>query len=377
MRWLMALKLVMVLLAMSGCALGLNPNPHPQAPIGIEGESGELSVRAQVADAIETVGVDRLHELGLSGEGVSILLIAPFKDFRSGASVPVGFYLEQIVSSIAPGAQVLSCDTGGSFFSLKPVQLVDCLLEALSVEPDVVVVGAMGWGTLRPECEDRLDGRINRSGLLIFAGAGDYSSDGLAYPACARGVIPVLATYDTNQSGNLPFLRNCWRESIHKDEPACFTNYLSDRALLAAPGAIIEVGLFGVEIPYCCSTAISATIVGAAVALLLEAHPTASPSQIRQALRETGVPVLRRGEALGVRISASRAHRWLEEHLSEPEPLPDPEPQTVNEFDENGNCLIDTDEFLKAMDAWMGGLIESEIFYEVMDAWISQTDICK
>lgn len=372
MRWLMTLKLVMVLLAISGCAPGLKLN-LTQAP----SQESELSVSAQVAEVIETLGIDRLHELGLSGEGVSILLIAPFKDFRSGAGVPVGFYLEQIVSSIAPGAQVLSCDTGGSFFSLKPVQLVDCLLEALSVEPDVVVVGAMGWGTLGAECEDRLDGRINRSGLLIFAGAGDYGSDGLAYPACARGVVPVMATYDTNQSGNLPFLRNCWQGSIHKDEVACFTNYVSDRPLLAAPGAIIEIGLFGVEIPYCCSTAISATILGAVMALLLEGFPDYPRPQILQALKETGVPVKdQKGDTLGLRVSASRAHRWLDEHAQRPPHQPEPSAQTVEDFDLNNNCRIDTDELIEAMDAWVQGEIERELFYAIMDAWISQSDIC-
>jgi len=373
MRQLAVLKLFLALIILSGCGLGLD-SPF-QAPI--EDGSGSLAVHAQVADAIKMMGIDRLHDLGLSGKGVSILLMAPFREFRPGTGVPVGFYLQQIIDSIAPGAQVLTCDTGGDFFSVELVQLADCLLEALSQKPDVAVAGAMGWGTLGSECDDLLDGRLAHSGVMIFAGAGDFSSEGLAYPACARGVIPVLATYDANRFQDLPFLRNCWQGSIHKDEVACFTNYVSDRPLLAAPGAVIEVGLFGVEIPYCCSTAISATILGAVMALLLESFPDYPRPQILQALKETGVPVKdREGNTLGMRVSASRAHRWLSDHAQQPGSRSEPSVPTVQDFDLDKNCRIDTGELLEAMDAWVQGGITRELLYKIMDAWISQSDIC-
>jgi|GEM_PF-5388389 len=367
---------------LTGC--GLLELEQVGAPPGTSATAAgprETELHAQKAEAIQTMGIDRLQDEGLLGQGVSILLMAPFKAFRPGTNVPVGFYLEQLVQAVAPAARVIPCDTGGDFFNLDPVQFGDCLLEALFQKPDIVVVGAMSWDTQAPGCDDLLDGRLARSELLVFAGAGDSSAEGLAYPACVPGVIPVLATYDADQSGQLPYLRGCWRESIHKDELACFTNYLEGRTLLAAPGAIVTLDLFGVDIPYCCSTAIAATLLGAGVALLLEAYPGASIDKILQALRETGVPIKDRGgSTVGVRAALYRAYLLLGETLQpEPEPTPDPNPspsRSAKDFDLDENCLIDAMEFSRAVEAWAGGEIDNELFFKVLDAWVSQANVC-
>ena len=387
MRWMNVglglLLLLAILFVSSGCGLTefkLQDEGQRITSVTNSSQGGPLTVHAQIAEAMETLGIQQLHEAGLSGQGVTLFLIAPFKEFRPGAEVPVGFYLTQIIQAIAPGAQIVPCDTGGDSFNIEPIQLSDCLLEALWQKPDIIVVGAMSWETFPSECDDLLDGRVTNSNLLIFAGAGDTSSEGLAYPACIPNVVPVLATYDATQSGNLPFLRNCWRNSIHKDELACFTNYLSDQTLLAAPGAIIQAKLFEVNIPYCCSTAISATIAGATTALFLEAYPSALPDQIFQAFRETGVPIKDvDGRTLGIRISAHRAYLWMkeQEELSLlPSPSPSPRQRTIQDFDLNRDCLIDSQELMAAMDAWVQGKIEEKLFLDVLDAWISQTNVC-
>lgn len=377
MRWTSALLSFFALLTISGCAteMGL------QNQISLSGEEGRArwEIRAQQTEAIETMGIDRLHALGLSGRGVRIFLMAPFEKFLPGAQVPVGFYLQQILASAVPAASVISCNTAGDFFNVNPVQLTDCLLEAITEKPDVVIVGAMSWDTLAPGCDDLLDGKLMRSNLMIFAGAGDSAQEGLSYPACVQGVQPVLATYDEDRSGDLPLLRTCWRSSIHKDELACFTNYLREQALLAAPGALITLKFFGLDIPYCCSTAISATLAGATVALLMEAFPNANPSEVLQALKKTGVPVSdAQSEIKGMRISAYRSYLWLKEQISnsEPQPQPAPKRKTVRDFDLNRDCTIATDELEKAQEAWLRGEIERELFLKVMDAWLNQSDIC-
>lgn len=379
MRALTALLPILAVFLLSGCSLGLDVQDFG-SPQGTQGKGkfiSDLEVRAQEAEALETMGINRLHEAGLSGQGVSIFLMAPFKEFRPGANVPVGFYLEQLIKAIAPGAQVIPCDTGGDFFSIEPAQFADCFLEALFQKPDLVIVGAMGWDTTQePNCDDLLDGRLARSQLTVFAGAGDSAIEGLSYPACVSGVIPVLATYDADQSGELPFLRNCWRESIHKDELACFTNYIEGQTLLAAPGAIITLDLFGVDIPYCCSTAIAATLLGASVALLMEAYPNATVAEIVQALRETGVPIKdAKGATVGLRAAVNRAYLLLGESLRS-EPTSEPIAQSIRDFDINQDCYISIEEFSRAMDAWVKGEVETELFYRVMDAWVSQANVC-
>lgn len=379
MRWLLAANLILVLIALSGCGLALNPNYH-QESANIGGGTGGPTVRAQLAEAIPAIGVDFLHDLGITGKGVTIMLLAPLKQVRPGTTVPVGIYLQEIAKAVAPEAQIITCNTGGDWFSVEAPSIADCLMDAISQKPDVVISGAMGWNTLQPNCDDLLNGRLARTNLLIFAGAGDFAAEGLAYPACAQGVTPVVATYDANQSGGLPLLRMCWRESIQADEPACFSNYLST-PLLAAPGALINVHLFEMDIPYCCSTAVSATLLGAGTALLLEAVPHASHAQILQALRQTAITIKRFDQTIGYRASLRRAYLQLKEQGTPPVPQPEPSPgppatTTVKDFDQNRNCAIDDDEYYDAVGEWIAKKIDDKLFFRIADAWITQTNIC-
>jgi len=345
--------------------------------IPISHDVGELE--AQLAQAEETVRVARLHAKGITGKGIHIFLVAPMKLTRFGANLPVGFYLEQIIKAVAPEAKVTSCDTGGDWFSLSPQKIAGCLWEATVEGADVVVVGVVSW--LIPKdwdgrsCDDLVDGRIARQKGLIFAGAGDNSTDGLAYPACISSVTPVIATYDADAAGDLPLLKTCWRQSVDKDEVTCFSNYLYGRELLAAPGAIIQVDFYGVKIPYCCSTAISAVITGAGVALLKEAYPQATDEQILKALHKTGLPVRgeRGGATLGRRIDLYQAFLQLGEWLNQ-----DKDKGTgLTQLDENGNCLIDTAELFIALDLWVAGELSTDILYQALDAWVEEQNICE
>lgn len=392
-------------LAISGCVAwnwGLN------APIEERGSArNQNPVRAQVVDAIETLSVEALHELGLEGEGQTIFLIAPFEGVRPGFGVAPGVYLREIIRAVAPKAEVVPCETGGDTFYGKPVQLVDCLLEAqLQPKGTITVVGLMAWSwqplpdpsqtaPSKPGGEDGGSACPNPLGERwkpqgpIFAGAGDFGKDGLAFPACLPGVTPVLATYDTGESGELPLMVNCRRSSIYKDELACFSNVVPGETLLAAPGAIIQVNAFqDVEVAYCCSTAISAAIAGAVTALLRQAFPGVSFEQILQAYQETGVPIYREDpyegpQLVGLRLAAHRAYRWLEEAQArdgdgtdQPEPS-EPSPRSVRDFDKNGDCRIDELELAEAAQALGEGRINAELFLKVVRAWVEQSNVCQ
>jgi hypothetical protein len=55
---------------------------------------------------------------------------------------------------------------------------------------------------------------------------------------------------------------------------------------------------------------------------------------------------------------------------------PAPAPGGVQQFDANGNCVIDDPEFFNAIDQWIAGRVSNELFFRVVDAWISQTNVC-
>ena len=60
-----------------------------------------------------------------------------------------------------------------------------------------------------------------------------------------------------------------------------------------------------------------------------------------------------------------------------PSPVPPPTPGGgVQQFDANGNCLIDDAEFFDAIDAWVQGQIDNALFFDVLDAWIAQSNVC-
>ncbi|OGF52889.1 MAG: hypothetical protein A2Z21_04345 [Candidatus Fraserbacteria bacterium RBG_16_55_9] len=178
-------------------------------------------------------------------------------------------------------------------------------------------------------------------------------------------------------------MRRCWRETINQDEPACFTNYLST-PLLAAPGAVIDVGFYDMNMPYCCSTGISATILGAGTALLKEAFPNASNEQILKALRETGVNIKQFDHLIGYRVSLHRAYLQLKEQVAPPNPQPGPTPgptpaptqKAAKDFDKNGDCVIDDHEYFDAVEEWIAKQIDDKLFFEIADVWITQTNIC-
>lgn len=45
-------------------------------------------------------------------------------------------------------------------------------------------------------------------------------------------------------------------------------------------------------------------------------------------------------------------------------------------LDANGNCVLDTPEFLNAIDAWINEGLPNDVFFDAIDAWVAESDVC-
>lgn len=48
----------------------------------------------------------------------------------------------------------------------------------------------------------------------------------------------------------------------------------------------------------------------------------------------------------------------------------------LQDLDTNGNCLLDTTEFLNAIDAWIDEAIANHVFFDAIDAWVAESNVC-
>ena len=128
------------------------------------------------------------------------------------------------------------------------------------------------------------------SGVIVFASSqNDGSIDSIALPACLSNTVSVGAVFDANNGSVEVF--DCTDSNTFADKVACFSNSSQDLNLLA-PGAQITstgLGLGGISTES--GTSQACAHASATAALLLDAMPNLSPSEIKNALIQTGVTV--------------------------------------------------------------------------------------
>jgi hypothetical protein len=143
------------------------------------------------------------------------------------------------------------------------------------------------------------------SGVTIFASSGNQgNTTSMASPACNGGVIAVGATYDSNlgvepDSGTYQSLFGaswpaCADNPTSIDVPTCFTNVSTDLDIFAPGARITSAGMGGGTSTYRGTSQASPT-AAAVAALMIEANPSITPSQIEAALESSGTPVTRAG----------------------------------------------------------------------------------
>jgi len=216
-----------------------------------------------------------------------------------------GSHVASIISSVAPGAGIISVDVFGSTDAegntltetgaiAKAVNWIVGQRAAYNIEAMNLSLGG-GWETgacsqtqTYSDGQDTADFATARGvGILpvVAAGNSKYNDDGveqlgIGWPACVPGALSVGATYDDYLS--YESWRNCYDFPADVDQVVCFSQ-TGDNLDMLAPGAEIDAA-GGVK----AGTSMAAPHVAGAVAVLAASRPSATVQQLESSLASTG-----------------------------------------------------------------------------------------
>lgn len=140
---------------------------------------------------------------------------------------------------------------------------------------------------------------LRSNGVLTFAASGDGGSGTqMPAPACISSVISVGAVYDADVGPVSQF--DCTDASTAVDQVACWSSSNASTDLFA-PGAPITSSGVGGGTSTFLGTSQASPLAVACAAALLEANPTASPSEIEAALETSPTEVVDPKNALSFR----------------------------------------------------------------------------
>lgn len=332
-----------------------SPSPIPPSPSSVALQE----VRAQLAESLPLIGVDRVHrELGILGAGVEILILDDWTG-RHGRAVT------EILRAVAPGARLRFCRL--NFERASSWDLANCLRQASRESPRIRVVNmsfAAGdqvfyrpCGGLRDPLADEIRELAQRGVFFVAAAGNDGLRGALRYPACLPEVIAVGASYDL--SGWVEF-RTEQVQCVDRAAPDKLTCYSNAAAFLdiVAPGTVINTP----SAPDFGGTSAATPLVSGVLALLLEADPGLSLPEVRKLLRETADLAwdVRTG-GVYPRVNAERAVRTVLGRS--------------RAFDLNGNGRVDDPELFKAIDEWVSGKISDQTFFALIDLWVQGANL--
>lgn len=216
----------------------------------------------------------------------------------AGRAAPVG---------VAPGVALVAIrvlgPSGGSVSSIVSA------LEYVLARPNIKVVNMSlgGGGPFTSVCDNADAGnmafgtilaRLRAQGTLSVVASGNEGfRTGVASPACTNAALAVGAVYDQNVGGIA--WQTCPDPTTASDQVTCFSNS-SPLVELLAPGALTTSSGPGGGTLTEGGTSQATPHVAGAAAVLLQARPSLTPSEIIGVLAQTGVPVTDRKNGLAV-----------------------------------------------------------------------------
>lgn len=307
--------------------------------------------RGQLMEAVPVVQADQVHRvLGLTGRGVRVAVLDSGVDlehpdlrdavvaqhcFTRGACEPLGLnegssaqddngHGTSVTGAIAsrgsvaaPGfapeveivaLRVLDEDASGSESDWTAA--LDWIYDNQeTLQVDIVNLSFVTEALFdEGECDRRapafkraVDNLVN-AGVTVFGATGNGgSSTQLAVPACTTGVIAVGASYDANEGPTPPngatydelfgpSFASCNDGDTGVQHIACFTNSNAQMDLVAPGVPITSDWLGGVTAKRAGTSYASAAAAGVA-ALVAQCRKGLAPTQLRQVLVDTGVPL--------------------------------------------------------------------------------------
>ena len=238
----------------SGAGSANDDNGHGTNVSGIIASAGRVAPVGVAPDA----GLVVIRVLGPSGGSVSSIVSA----------------LEYVLAR--PQIKVVNMSLGGG----GPYSTV-C---------DSVVAGTTAFGTVLA--------RLRAQGTLSVVAAGNEGfSTGVSSPACTNAALAVGAVYDQNVGG-IAWV-TCPDPTTAPDQVTCFSNS-SPLVELLAPGALTTSSGPGGGTLTEGGTSQATPHVAGAAAVLLQARPSLTPSEIIAVLSQTGVPITDRKNGLAV-----------------------------------------------------------------------------
>lgn len=304
----------------------------------------DVSGTAGLAESVPLVHGDQAHDMGITGKGVTVAVLdtgidSDHPDLKDAITAQQCFCTNAAgagccpngstqqsgkgaaeddqghgtnVSGIivgrgrvaskgmAPGAKIVAIkvlDNTGAF--ANSAQVVSGFDYLITQHPEVKVVN-MSLGTSQlfsGTCDNAAAftgafadaiNTLKARGTLTFASSlNNGSKSQMGLPACISAAVAVGAVYDGNV-GTISF--GCSDSTTKADQVCCFSNSSSALDLLAPGAAISAAGRGGGMSTFLGTSQASPHAAGAA-ALLLQARPSLSASQVESALESTGVPI--------------------------------------------------------------------------------------